>query len=554
MADEQEEFGVKFAATAETVTEAKQAFAHLTEQMAETAKTGETLATTTKTVDDAAGELRKQIADLEEVLRKQATALANNELPLDVFLEGNKAARTVIGQLESALDSITPKLDAAVGEGSDEDGTSGFKGIAGAAVKANKAIGILASGGGLGRLPSMLEGVTSALGLAGGVGMAAGGLILALESTIPKIVTFIEKMDGAAEAARRTAEQIKQAEDQMTKFMGQPTEEEATGAKAVKGLLAGRGGTLVAQGIEQVLRQQGVGLMTPEMRALSETFVGPETTAADERKQQDEAVAIRRSKIMEDLKAGRMGAISEVSGMAGQFPGLFPAGTEQHFRQALPENIEAAKKQARDAEEGSRQADAQYARQAAASKENLGIQDEFDKALKDKRKHAATEYDAAMKFAADWKAELDNKAIAAEKHAATKAEHDAKAAKTKAERDAKAAKTAADKFDREHTPEALTSAEAKGQRSEEMGMARDVQAARVDAGDTIAAHMGPQELQQVVAHVGKNRMMNSTLGFTLAEQVNFYMLQLEAKMVADFTSGMGQHDRSGQLINPRGGH
>ena len=71
MADEQEEFGIKFAATAETVTEAKQAFAHLTEQMAETAKTGETLATTTKTVDDAAGELRKQIADLEEVLRKQ---------------------------------------------------------------------------------------------------------------------------------------------------------------------------------------------------------------------------------------------------------------------------------------------------------------------------------------------------------------------------------------------------------------------------------------------------------------------------------------------------
>ena len=49
-------------------------------------------------------------------------------------------------------------------------------------------------------------------------------------------------------------------------------------------------------------------------------------------------------------------------------------------------------------------------------------------------------------------------------------------------------------------------------------------------------------------------MMNSTLGFTLAQQVNFYMLQLEAKMVADFTSGMGQHDRSGQLINPRGGH
>ena len=87
-----------------------------------------------------------------------------------------------------------------------------------------------------------------------------------------------------------------------------------------------------------------------------------------------------------------------------------------------------------------------------------------------------------------------------------------------------------------------------------MGMARDVQAARADAGDTIAAQMGPQELQQVVAAVGRNRMMNRTLGFTLAQQVNYYMLQLEAKMVADFTSGMGQHDRSAQNINPRGGH
>ena len=466
MADEQEEFGIKFAATAETVTEAKQAFAHLTEQMAETAKTGETLATTTKTVDDAAGELRKQIADLEEVLRKQAVALANNELPLDVFLTGNKAARTVIGQLESALDSIVPKIEEVTGQGEGESGSGGFKGIAGAAVKAEKAIGMLASGGGLGRLPSMLEGVTSALGLAGGAGLAAGGLILALESTIPKIVTFIEKMDGAAEVGQKNSGADQGSRRPDGQVHGPADRGGSDWCQGRQRVTRRTRRYFVSQGIEQVLREQGVGLMTPEMRALSETFVGPETTAADERKQQDEAVAIRRSKIMEDLKAGRIGAISEVSGMAGQFPGLFPFGTEQHFRQALPENIAAAKKQARDAEEGSRQADAQYARQEAASKENLGIQDEFDKALKDKRKHAATEYDAAMKFAADWKAELDNKAIAAEKHAATKAEHDAKVAKT-----------AADKFDREHTPEALTSAEAKGQRSEEMGMARDVQAA-----------------------------------------------------------------------------
>jgi hypothetical protein len=32
------------------------------------------------------------------------------------------------------------------------------------------------------------------------------------------------------------------------------------------------------------------------------------------------------------------------------------------------------------------------------------------------------------------------------------------------------------------------------------------------------------------------------------------MSQLEAKMVADFTRGMGQHDRSQQNVNPSGGH
>ena len=86
-----------------------------------------------------------------------------------------------------------------------------------------------------------------------------------------------------------------------------------------------------------------------------------------------------------------------------------------------------------------------------------------------------------------------------------------------------------------------------------MGMAQQVQAARADAGDVIASQMGPQELQQIIAQVGRYRTMNSSLGFTLAQQVDFYMSQLEAKMVADFSRGMGQQNRPMQNNTPFGG-
>ena len=96
------------------------------------------------------------------------------------------------------------------------------------------------------------------------------------------------------------------------------------------------------------------------MRALSEAFVGPLATAEAERKKQDQEVAIQRAAIMKDLMAGRQPAISDISGMAGQFPGLFPAGTEQRFRQALPENIEAAKQRDIKAKADSAWAESEY--------------------------------------------------------------------------------------------------------------------------------------------------------------------------------------------------
>jgi hypothetical protein len=461
----------------------------------------------------ALGKITKALNDLEDEEERE-------------LIEAQKVAEAHYKMMEAA--------DAAAGTTEDH----GLKGLAAAAIKGEKAVGMLASGAGLGRLPSMLEGVTSALGLAGGAGMAAGGLILAFESIIPKVEAFIEKITGAAEAAKRAAEQIKEAEDQMAKFMAQQTEEEAGGAKAVKGLLAGRGGVLVSQGIEQALRQQGFGLMSPEERAISETFVGPEATAEVERKQQDQAVAIRRAAIMRDLMAGRTPAISEVSGMAGQFPGLFPEGTEQRFRQALPENIEAAKKQAREAEEGSRRADEMWARQQEATKENLAIQKEFDKVLHQQRADEDKQFESTMRSDEDFNKQLERQRIRSERQA---------------EQSRRRKETEARRQTRENTPEALQRRAIAEERGQILSEAEQQNQMRAQFGGMEHPAFEAGDLQQVVAAVGRNRMMNSQLGFTLAQQVDFYMGQLEAKMVTDFVKGMGQQDRSMRNVNPYAG-
>src|SRR5208283_4146057 len=124
MADEQEQFGLIFKSGTESITQAKEDFKHLTQEMEQTSKAGETVASTTKTVDEAAAELRNQIADLNDVLREQARLYAAEELPIDVYIRGSGAARTVIANLEKGLEDLV---------GSDEG--IGLKGTASAAIK-----------------------------------------------------------------------------------------------------------------------------------------------------------------------------------------------------------------------------------------------------------------------------------------------------------------------------------------------------------------------------------------------------------------------------------
>ncbi len=119
------------------------------------------------------------------------------------------------------------------------------------------------------------------------------------------------------------------------------------------------------------------------------------------------------------------------------------------------------------------------------------------------------------------------------------AERERRQAKTRADREAREAKTKADREAREATPEAQNRRAAAAQQNEAMGEAQRQNQLRGQYGGAEHPAFEASDLQQVVASVARNRTANSSLGFTLAQQVDYYMGQLEAKMVADFQRGMG---------------
>jgi hypothetical protein len=486
----------------------------------------------------------------EKAAEEEAAALAKitaalNQLELEEereLIEAEKLAEKHYQMMEAA--------EAAAGTGSGEGGKGGFAGLAANVMKAEKVMAGLASGSGFGRMGGMLESITGALGLAGGTGMAAGGLIFAFEALIPKIEKFMEKMDGAAEATKRAAEALKIYHAEVKKEEDAQTPDEEKAAAVVKDIIKGKGAQELRQGIEQSLVQQGIGL-TAEQRAGQ--YLNPETLQMTKFSPEEmeefgqrsrEAAQARAGQLMLELRRGAPGAITAIRGMSH-----VPESFRTRLGQTTPEAIEAAKQQAQKAEADSEWADTTYAKREAARKESSEIDIELDKARKDKHKKE----DAWDKFDRHLVNSEEDRVARENKAAKTKAEHDARAAKTKAKHDARAAKTKAEHDAKQNTPEVREHQALTAQRNEEMGMAQQVQAARAGAGDTMASQMGPAELQQVVAAVGRNRMMNSSLGFTLAQQVDYYMSQLEAKMVADFTRGMGQQNRSAQLITPRGG-
>src|SRR5208282_6088267 len=298
MADEQEEFGVKFAASTEEIKAATEAVEGMSESLKDTIPTIERLRDTVgflkvrlieladeykqgQHTDEAYREASdlviKALKEQETILKRVTDADREKERAIKETAAAEESYRQKIQDVIDAVDreneaihqaeqankdfqnallpmtitssQVVDALDSVAGKGDDESGTGGFRAVASNALKAEKVLAGLAGGAGFARMGPLLESITAALGLAGGTGLAAGGLIFAFESVIPKVEAFIEKMDGAAEATKRAAEELKKYQAEAAKEQAQPDKERAETGKGIADLLAGRGATMTREGI-----------------------------------------------------------------------------------------------------------------------------------------------------------------------------------------------------------------------------------------------------------------------------------------------------------------
>ena len=434
---------------------------------------------------------------------------------------------------------------------------AGLKGVASGAIKAERAIKELVSGHGLMRLGSQLEGVIPLLGGPAGLGMAIGAVVVAAVDTLPALKKWFDTWQDGGQVmvdAHKALTEFDDAQKSMHKDMRKHALHDID--KQIE-VLEAEDRASKAAGLPEYNKQGGEYSILQRLQARSKA-------GHDEEKWEKTASGIGLTKEQKKMESAVKEAVEEAGGVAA----VIGDESNEVARNVLQSAIEGDRQSIETLKRWSPEfasiwqaldpvAIRQRKRQEAGEKTIADVNAKTAKNVEHREKQAEREdrFDRYLVTSEEDRVAGENAAdVKKAERDAKKAEHDAKVAADKAKLAAEQAERDREKWDREHTPEARRTSRLAAERNEEMGMAQDVQAARAGAGDTMAAQMGPAELQQVVAEVGRNRMMNSTLGFTLAQQVDYYMSQLEAKMVADFTRGMGQHDRSAQLINPRGGH
>ena len=268
---------------------------------------------------------KEEEASLSAINRALAETEAMEEAEL---IEAQKLAEAHYQMMTSA--------DAAAGSG--EQG--GFAGLAGGAIKAEKAMSAIATGHGLGRVGGLLETLTSAAGLVSGTGLAIGVMTIAIEGMLPKLESWIEKMTGVAEVNERAAKALKEHNDQVErqqkafeKLAEEPTAEEKAGAAEIKTLLGEGRATQVRQGIMQGLTRQQFELRGPREEFIRKMEAGelPQTPenlrrASELRTQQQAEVQEEANRLISELPTNqRAGSrIGNGSGAAGGLPRLHP--------------------------------------------------------------------------------------------------------------------------------------------------------------------------------------------------------------------------------------
>jgi hypothetical protein len=494
--------------------------------------------------DDAVVEFRAQVA-----------AMGPEVVAVLQGIEGTTA--TVSASVGESLATMGVKLEEATGTGEGESGTGGFAGLAANVMKAEKVLSGLAGGSGFGRMGGMLESITGALGLAGGAGMAAGGLIFAFKVLVPKVQAFIDKMDGAAEATKRATEalkeheaQVKKNQEAVDKLMEAPTDEEEATTKAINALLKTPEGKRARGGIFASLAESGAGAMTDTERSkLFYSEQGPLGRFSQANDPQGEAFRIAvREQELKNLNAMTDAMLlglrtnpedqQRVGAMAAARPDLF--GGEAFgagLARTTPEARAAASARAFEAEEVSQEAEE----------------------TRERRQQSKREADKATDFAEDWARQITeagnrqtdkalestmrsdeafNKQLEADRRRAdTKAEHDRR------EADRNAARTA-----RENTPEAMNRRRASEDANTVMAEEQRQNEYRRQQG---ATPFEAGELEQVKHKVMTAMPEARARGMNLAELVNWAMAMQANEIEEGMARGMGRQNRSGQNLGSR---
>jgi len=583
----------------EVVSEAKESFASLTEGLQETAKAADAVSESTKTVDTTTQQAIQSLIDTSDVVEKLREAIISlkreREALTEKFLAGiiseekyndaSKELEKTLGTKEATLKRVTSsvqyqiieqqrlaeemnkdaekakavadsyldvamasesagnalatagtKAEEAAGTGEGESGKGGFAGLASGVLKTERAITSLATGHGVARAGVMLEPLVALLGGPAGLGIAIGGIAFAIESALPKLVTWIEKIDGAAEAAKRAAEALKKYHDEIKKEEEQPSEAEAQQADMVKLMFKGKGRQQTRQGIEQSLREQGFGLTEEDKEQLKKPWLMG-SVRQDIENSQSKAIQDKTLELMKGLERGAAFATSEVSGMAGRRPDQFPVEFAEALETAkeTPEQTKAANEEIEE-EDLTRQG-RKVARFAAAKEYNAKHRREVARQKKEDAEiiQEANQTEAYMRA-------KNARVVAAQKKEDAAIIQEANQDEALAKHEESLANAKA----RQSTFEAQNRRAAAAQQNEAIGEAQKQNQLRGQFGGAEHPAFEPSDLQQVVAQVGRNRLMNSSLGYTLAQQVDYYMGQLEAKMVDDYIRGMQQQFRSYQ--------
>jgi hypothetical protein len=336
----------------------------------------------TKAFEDLGKEAKATVAPLDQAKQaleatKDSSQLTTQELDV-LAKQASKVQKTTL-DAEDALKKVTQALDdetiairnareaaeKATGEGEGEEAKGGFKGMAGGAIKAEKAINSLMSGKGLGRLGSLLESVMGPLGVPG-LGLAFGAIAMEAEPAIRAISSFIDLWDKGIGPFKDAATAI----ERLGRAQGDERRERAY--KRVEARIAP---------LEEKLETQGFlsAEETLQLRRLHEAAARFELEASEEAAAQDRR---KRQQV----------AKKESADIDLQF--------DKYLRD----------------------------QRTAAQKESAAIDDQFDRAQVDKRKQHAREVQEGLETAQNWKVELDNKALAAESHAELKRQQAARQA------------------------------------------------------------------------------------------------------------------------------